>query len=137
MAKIYNLFISHSWSYADAYDRLVELLNARGYFPFKNYSIPKDDPIHNAHNQNDLYNAIYNQIYHANVVLIMAGVYATYSKWINFEIQIAKKEFLTPKPIIAVIPRGQTNISSIVRDNADEIIGWSTESIVSAIRKWG
>ena len=28
----YHLFISHSWSYGDAYDKLVDLLNAKPYF---------------------------------------------------------------------------------------------------------
>lgn len=137
MASIYNIFISHSWSYQDGYDRLVDLLNNRGYFPFKNFSVPKDDPIHNSPNQQELYNAIYGQIRAASVVLIMAGVYATYSKWINHEIQIAKKEFIYPKPIIAVKPWAQTNISTVVSRNADEVVAWNTDSIVSAIRKWG
>lgn len=137
MANTYNIFISHSWAYGDAYDRLVELLNARGYFPFRNFSVPKDDPIHNAPNQQALYHAIYNQIQPASVVLIMAGVYATHSKWINHEIQIAKREFRVPKPIIAVKPWAQTNVSTIVSQNADELVGWNTESIVAAIRRWG
>ena len=136
MAKNYNIFISHSWAYSDAYDRLVELLNARGYFSFKNYSVPKNDPIHDAPNQRALYDAIYRQIKPASVVLIMAGVYSTYSKWINHEIQIAKKEFLYPKPVIAVKPWAQTNVSAVVSKNADELVSWNTESIVAAIRKW-
>ncbi|OPY56750.1 MAG: hypothetical protein A4E55_01950 [Pelotomaculum sp. PtaU1.Bin035] len=44
----YNLFISHSWTYSDAYDKLIGLLNSDPYFSYKNYSVPKDDPIHNA-----------------------------------------------------------------------------------------
>lgn len=136
MANIYNIFISHSWTYSDAYDRLVDLLNARGYFPFRNFSVPKDDPIHNAPNERALYNAIYAQIRPASVVLIMAGVYSTYSKWINHEIKIAKKGFSYPKPIIAVKPWAQTNISSVVQANSDELVGWNTESVVAAIRKW-
>jgi hypothetical protein len=48
MSKTYNIFISHSWSYGDAYDRLVELLKAKPYFRYKDYSVPKDDPIHSA-----------------------------------------------------------------------------------------
>lgn len=136
MANTYNLFISHSWAYGDAYDRLVELLNARGHFPFRNYSVPKDDPIHNAPTSAALYEAIYNQIRPSSVVIIMAGVYSTYSEWINKEIKIAKMEFQTPKPIIAVKPWAQTNMSSVVQDAADEIVGWNTESIVAAIRRW-
>lgn len=133
---IYNIFISHSWCYSDAYDRLVELLNARGRFNFRNFSVPKDNPIHNAPNQQDLYNAIYNQIRPASVVLIMAGVYSTHSKWINHEINIAKTKFATPKPIIAVRPWAQTNVSTVVSNASDEMVGWNTESIVSAIRRW-
>ena len=45
---MYNLFISHSWAYGEAYDNLVKLLNAKLYFYYKNYSVPKNNPIHNA-----------------------------------------------------------------------------------------
>ena len=72
-----------------------------------------------------------------HVVVVMAGVYATYSKWINIEIDIATDGFSTPKPILAVRPRGNTVISSVVRDAADEIVNWNTESIVAAIRRLG
>ena len=33
----YNLFISHSWVYSDAYSKLMELLSNAPYFNFKNY----------------------------------------------------------------------------------------------------
>ena len=62
----------------------------------------------------------------------MTGVYATYSKWINKEIAIAKR---LGKPILAVKPYGSINMSTVVRDAADEICNWSTESVVSAIRR--
>ena len=42
----YNLFISHSWTYGDEYDRLVDMLNAKPYFSYKNYSVPKYNPLH-------------------------------------------------------------------------------------------
>ncbi len=44
----YNLFISHSWAYNDEYEKLVRMLNDKPYFYYKNYSVPKNDPIHNA-----------------------------------------------------------------------------------------
>lgn len=137
MAKTYNLFISHSWSYGDAYDKLVQLLYARGYFPFKNYSVPKDNPIHNAPNAKALHAAITTQIKPASAVLIMAGMYTHYSKWINHEIEIAKKGFLYPKPVIAIRPWAQEKVPQIIQEHADAIVGWNTESIVAAIRKHG
>ena len=44
--KTFNLFISHSWAYSDAYEKLVNLLDARAYFSYRNYSVPQDDPLH-------------------------------------------------------------------------------------------
>ena len=41
----FNLFISHSWSYADNYDDLCKLLDQANYFRYKNYSVPEDDPL--------------------------------------------------------------------------------------------
>jgi len=137
MAKTYNLFISHSWSYSDAYEKLIALLKSRPYFDFRDYSVPKDDPIHNAPNSQALYDAIKRQMTLCHVVLVMAGVYATYSTWIQKEIRIAKTEFQLPKPVIAVKPWAQTNVSQFVIENADEIVGWNTESVVEAIRRLG
>ena len=127
----YNLFISHSWVYSDAYSKLMELLSNAPYFNFKNYSVPKDDPIHNAPNDYQLRAAINNQMQHASCVLILAGVYATYSKWINIEIQLAQE---MGKKIIAIQPWAAQRTSQVVKNSADEIVGWNTDSIVKAIR---
>ena len=132
MAKTYNLSISHSWSYGDTYERLIALLNAAPYFSFKDFSVPKDDPVHNAPNSTALYEALKRQIAPCHVVLIMAGKYATYSNWINKEIKIAKSDF--SKPIVAVKPWGTEQVSSTVREAADVEAAWNTESIVEAIR---
>jgi hypothetical protein len=136
MAKTYNIFISHSWSYGDEYERLKELLKAKSStFSFHDHSVPKDDPIHGAPNSDALYQAIKRQMSSCHVVIIMAGKYATYSTWIKKEIRIAKNEFAAPKPILAVTPWGAQQISDVVRQNADRIAGWNTESIISAIRE--
>ncbi len=137
MGKTYNLFISHSWAYSDAYKKLVGLLDKDSSFSYKNYSVPKDDPIHNANNDKQLYDAIKNQMSSASVVLILAGVYATYSKWINKEIDIAKNGFSTVKPIIAIEPWGSEKTSQVVKNNADRIVKWQSSSIISAIKELG
>ncbi len=131
--KTYNIFISHSWAYGDAYERLVALLNADPYFHFKDYSVPKDDPIHDAPNATALYEAIKRQMSPCHVVLIMAGKYSTYSTWINKEIKIAKNEFSSSKPILAITPWGAQQISKVVRDNAELVVKWNTTSIVKGI----
>lgn len=134
MVTSYRIFISHSWTYGDAYDKLVSMLNSRPYFSFVDYSVPKYDPIHNANNDAQLFNAIKNKIQLCNVVLIMAGKYASYSKWIDKEVNISKCVF--NKPLLGVCPWGAQQVSTLVRDNADELVSWNTESIVGAIRRW-
>lgn len=128
---IYNLFISHSWAYNDQYQNLVKLLDADKDFYYKNYSVSKDNPIHNAKNDKQLKVAIENQMKHASCVLILAGAYSTYSKWINIEIELAKE---MDKKIIAVLPWGAVKTSYTVKDNADKIVKWQTSSIVNAIK---
>ena len=127
----YHIFISHSWSYSDHYDRLLGLLNQNPYFYYRNYSVPKDDPIHNAPNSQLLREAIKRQIQPASCVLSLAGVYSTYSKWINIEIELAK---IMNKKIIAVEPFGSERTSQVVKQNADVIVKWNSSSIISAIR---
>ncbi len=130
----YNLFISHSWGYSDAYDGLVKLLDAKPYFSYRNYSVPKDEPIHTTGTDKDLYEAIKRKIQPTQVVVILAGVYATHSKWINKEIDIAQNAFTTATPILAIQPWGAEKTSKVVKDAADKIVGWNTDSIVVAIR---
>ncbi len=128
---MYNLFISHSWTYSNQYDKLVDLLDSANYFSYRNYSVPKDDPIHDANNTKELYDAIKKQVGYAQVVIILAGVYSSYSKWIDKEIEIAQN---LGKPILAIEPWGSEKTSSVVKNAADRIVKWNTDSIVNAIR---
>ena len=137
MSKQYHLFISHSWAYADAYEGLLKLLNKDSSFSFSDYSVPKDDPIHTNGTDKQLYAAIKEKMSHASVILILAGIYSTYSKWINKEITIAQTEFVVPKPIIAVQPWGAEKTSTVVKDAANRIVGWNSSSIIDAIKELG
>ena len=133
--RTFNLFISHSWGYGDQYRRLVNLLENRGYFAFRNYSVPADAPIEDARTDARLRRAIRQHMSPCHIVIILAGVYATHSRWINIEIDLAKRGFTRPKPILAIRPRGSQRISWPVRLAADEIVRWNTESVVGAIRR--
>lgn len=133
--KTYNLFISHSWAYGDAYDRLIELLKSDWRFSFKDFSVPRYDPIHTRGTDKELQNAILNQMRPCHVMIILSGVYATYSKWINKEVQIAKTGFTAPKPILAIRPWAQERNSSVAQECADGICGWNTAPIIAKIRE--
>ena len=129
--QTYHLFISHSWNYSDAHSGLVKMLSSNPGFTFKNFSVPSDDPVVGARTDKQLETAIENQIRPCSAVLIMAGMYSTYSKWINKEIEIAKR---MGKVIIAIKPFGAERISTVVRNAAQAECAWNTNSIVSAIR---
>ena len=135
--RTYNLFISHSWSYSDGYEKLLALLDARDYFSYKDYSVPKNSPVHNADNDKELEAAIKAQMAPCSVVIILAGVYASYRKWILKEIDLAQSGFEASKPILALEPFGSQLTSRAVKDAADEVVKWNTDSIVSAIRRLG
>ena len=136
MVRTYNLFISHSWTYTDAYEKLVSMLD-KGNISYKNYSIPKDDPLHTNGTDKALYEAIKNKISPSSVVIILAGVYSTYSKSIDKEIKISTTEFSSKKPILAIEPWASERTSKKVKDNADMIVKWNTDSIIKAIKALG
>lgn len=135
MSKTYNIFISHSWTYDEQYKGLKKLLDSNPYFNYVDYSVPKEDPIQGARTDKELRKAITEQMKHASVVIILAGVYSTYSKWINKEIDIAKNEFSSSKKIIAVECWGAEKTSGVVKENADKIVKWQADSIIKAIRE--
>lgn len=133
---MYNLFISHSWKYSDAYVKLVNLLNNAAYFSYKNYSVESSNPLtiyNNIYYESELMNKLRVQMRTCHVVLILAGVYSSYSEYIQMEIQIAKE---LNKPIIAIEPWASEKTSLVVKNNAKCIVKWNTSSIVDAIRKY-
>lgn len=130
----HHLFISHSWKYSNAYESLITLLNKDHTFIYKDYSVSRDQPliIHNKkYYEEELKNKIRIQMKTCHVVLILAGVYATYSDSINMEIEIAKE---LNKPIIAVQPWGAEKTSVIVKNNAKAVAAWNSRSIIDAIK---
>lgn len=134
-SKTYNVFISHAWRYHDNYDRLEKLLNAATYFSWRNYSVPRHDPAIDPSTpagDRQLRRELDNQIMPVNCVLIISGMYAAYSYWIQTEIDIAEQ---LGKPILGIYPWGSRRTPQAVQEAADDIVGWNTSSIVSAIRR--
>jgi hypothetical protein len=134
--KTYDIFISHAWRYSDDYKRLVELLNEAQNFKWRNYSDPKHDPVIDPDDEvsrEKLVEELEEQIRPTNCVIVISGMYVAYRYWIQKEIDIATHY---RKPIIGVKPWGQERTPQKVQDVAVEIVGWNTDSIVSAIRRY-
>lgn len=133
MDKKYRLFISHSWRYDENYQRVIELISNQE-LKFYDHSVPKNDPIHTTGSDQELYEAIEAKMKGTSCILILAGVYATYSNWINKEIEIAQKY---GKSIIAIEPWDSEKTSKVVKDAAHKIVKWQGKSIVDAIKELG
>ncbi len=73
------------------------------------------------------------QIRPADVMLVLAGMYTAHSGWMDWEMEFARR---IGKSIIGIKPWGNVQLPAIVQRNADEIVGWNTESIVGAIRHY-
>ncbi len=132
MARTYNVFISHSWAHIDDLKNLRTLLNNRGYFNVEFEEASPDEPI-DSENAEYIKRRLREKIRNADIVLGIAGVYASRSDWIEWELDTATKNNI---PIVGVIPRGQERISQVVYSRSKEDVRWNTESIIAAIRKW-
>ena len=131
MAKLYRVFISHSWDHVDALKRLRKMLENRGDFKVEFTEASPENPIQSVKNK-DIRMELRHRIEQSDIVLGIAGMYASYSDWMRWELNRAKEYHI---PIIGIIPRGQKNISKVVSNRAKEKVRWNTESIVDAIRR--
>jgi hypothetical protein len=132
MAKTYSIFISHSWQNSDALESLRRLLNARGYFNVEFEEVSKDEPI-NSSNAYYIKSRLAKNIGNSDVVLGLAGMYASRSDWMGWELD---KAIELNVPIVGVVPRGQERVSAAVSRRSKIDVRWNTESIIAAIRNY-
>jgi hypothetical protein len=130
MAKDYKIFICHSWANSADLEGLQNLLNKRGYFNVEFTEVTKDVPI-NSNNATYIKSQLKEKIVNSDIVLALAGVYASHSDWMIWEMDTA---IVNSIPIVGIIPRGQERISQEVYYRSKTDVNWNTESIVEAIR---
>ena len=131
--KTRMIFISHAWRYNAHYDTIVGWFNDAANFTWKNCSVPSDAGLPDKTSKG-LSAGMTRQINPSQIVLILGGMYAAHSDWIEYEISEAKR---LQKTIIGVKPWGQERIPKIVQDaSVCEIVGWNSASVVSAVRQY-
>lgn len=130
--KRYHIFISHAWDYNNQYNTIQRWLNDATYFTWTDYSVPITKPLH-VSGKNDLKQRLENRIAMSSCMIVISGMYATYSEWIDYEIDIAVKY---KKPIIGIRPWNQQRVPIKIQHNATTLVGWNSESVISAIRQF-
>ncbi|AQS39964.1 TIR-like domain-containing protein (DUF1863) [Shewanella psychrophila] len=131
MATNHTIFISHSWDHTDDLDNLRRLLNDRGYFNVEFKEVSRYEPI-NSDNAAYIKTKLREKIQSSGIVIGLAGIYASHSPWMEWELDYALSINV---PVIGVIPWGRTRSSNTVTDRSIEDVNWNTESIVGAIRR--
>ena len=127
----YHIFISHAWRYGDQYNTVVDWLDESDLL-WKNYSVPEHDPV-DANNTIKLKEALTAQIRPASIVIIIAGMYAAHSYWIDYEIDEAQR---MNKTIIALKPRGNERMPLKVQDAANAVVNWNSKSLIETIQEY-
>lgn len=128
----YHILISHSWDYSSDYETIKGWLDDAKNFSWTNYSVPLSKPL-DVKTKRELKEKIRSRISLCSCVIILSGMYVSYSEWIDYEIDTALE---LGKPIIGVRPRGQERIPTKVSNNADVMVGWSPASVVQAVRDY-
>lgn len=124
------LFVSHSWKYSERYDAMIRLLKARPYFDFKESSVPSSKALEGLTNA-QLKLQLTRQIAASNCVVIIGGMWTSYSDWIQYEINEAQR---MRKPILGVKPRGAKVMPAAVTMAANKVVSWQTDLIAAGIR---
>lgn len=126
----YHILISHSWDYNFDYKTIKKWLDEANYFKWTDYSVPLTKPLH-VHSKRELKEKIRKRISLCSCVIILSGMYVSYSEWIDYEIDTAIE---LGKPIIGIKPRGQERTPLKVSNNAKVMVGWNSISVVEAVR---
>lgn len=92
----------------------------------------KSHPI-NSSNDSVIKANITKHLKESDIVLAIAGVYATYSEWMIWEMERTKELGLK---VVGVIPWGQERISQEVYKRSIVDVRWNGDSIVAAIRTY-
>ncbi len=127
------IFISHAWRYSEHYATLVKWFKDEPNFSWSNCSVPSDDGLSDKTSAG-LRAGMTRQINPAQVVIILGGMYAAHSAWIEYEINEAIR---LNKTIIGVAPWGQEKIPVIVQNaSICPVVRWNSASVIGAVRQY-
>jgi hypothetical protein len=127
------LFISHAWAHNQHYWTLVDWFDAEPNFSWSNCSVPSHDGLSDKTSAG-LSEGIRKQIAPAQAVLVLGGMYAAHSNWVDYEIRQAQR---MGKVIIGIRPWGQERVPQIVQDaSICDPVGWNRASVIQAVKEY-
>jgi len=129
--KTRTLFISHAWHRDEHYQFVVTCFNNADNFSWRDCSVPSHDNCEETTNAG-LKRCLTRQMSVSQGVIILAGMYAAHSDWIDYEIDEAVR---MNKIILGLRPWGQERTPIKIQNAATEMVNWNCASIVEAVRR--
>lgn len=125
-----RIFISHSWDHPDQHDRLIGLLDRKGY-DFYDHSITMDQPLP-VISMERLKADLSERISRVSCVVFLATDDAHKKSVVKYEVEEALRQ---RKRVIGIKPFGSARgpIPKLMDEYADAIVGFRTDQIISAI----
>ncbi len=130
-----DIFITHAWRFHQDWKCLVDLLNAHDARGWRNFSLPWYDPALDPRTETGGQVVRWNlesQIIPVHAVILLASVMREPGtrKWLDHELAMAR---LHKKPVLALPPFGEEDVTDEVRERADRIICWDAALICEAV----
>ena len=125
-----RIFVTHTFSAHPDYARVFEYLESTSNFFYKNCSDPSRIPA--SGDKAALKKELRTQIEAAEIVLVVAGMYAEQRNWIMYQLDAAKAMGI---PIVALEPFG--GVEQVHPDIAARVtatVSWNERLMVDAVR---
>lgn len=127
--RLYRVFISHCWEYADNYRTLTAWLREEPLLRWRDLSVPEGRALP----EDAKFEArLRKRLGEADILLVIVGMEIAHRYWMKWEIKWAR---IRGVPIVGVMPNGSRRIPAAVEDVGCPVVGWRRESVVGAIRR--
>jgi hypothetical protein len=109
---------------------VFEFLESTGTFYYQNFSAPDRLPSSDKEAQRE---ELRRQIAPAEVVIALTGLHQTHPDLLLFQLNYTKA---CDKPVVLLEAFGaKADVPKVLRDLADEVIGWNERELLDAIRR--
>lgn len=126
-----RVFVTHCWQDSDDYSRLFEYLESSRNFFYRNMSTPDRPPSAGA--TEAVRDDLRKQIDGAEIVIALAGLYATQPDLTIFQMNYAQSQ---EKPVLLLQPFGsRQEPPKLLAERSDERVGWEGRGLVDAIKR--
>ncbi|HSO26287.1 MAG TPA: TIR domain-containing protein [Methanobacteriaceae archaeon] len=126
--KTYQLFITRVSETDEEYGRFTGRLNDTYDFNYENHS---NNVLSGKSDKEELKNALKDTINKVEMVIILAGLYPTYSNMIMAVLELAQA---LEKPVLLIRPYGMEDVPKELEEASNGVIGWSASCIAGAIK---